>query len=124
MNTLGMSPAFLRPVTLQLSILLFVVLPLVIISAVGVSYFVSVSGRIEEDRLKEELSLLARAVRLPIGQNLEHGEIDDVQSALDSIFDIGRIYGASIYNIKGDRIASTGIADRNLVNTRVVAETI
>ncbi|MEX0618637.1 MAG: HAMP domain-containing sensor histidine kinase [Pseudohongiellaceae bacterium] len=124
MNTTSIFRAIPWPATLQFSILGFVLLPLIIISAVGVGYFVSVSSQIEEDRLKEELSLLARAVRLPIGQSLEQAEIDDVQSALDSVFEIGRVYGASIYNVYGDRIASAGIAERNLVNTRVVAETV
>lgn len=124
MNTLRLHKYLPRPGSLRFSVLGLVLLPLIITSALGVSYFVSFSNEIQEDRLKEDLGLLARAIRLPISQSLERGEIDHVSYALQSVFEIGRVYGASIYNVNGDRIAAAGITERNLNDSRVAATTV
>ncbi|MEX2479850.1 MAG: ATP-binding protein, partial [Gammaproteobacteria bacterium] len=79
----------------------------------GALQFASVQ---QEARLKEDLTLIARAVRLPIGRNLEQGDIDGVQSALRSVFAIGRVHGASVYDVDGQRVAAAGIATREPIS--------
>lgn len=111
--------------TLHLSMVLWVVIPLVILSALAVQLSLHLAaGPAQESRLKEDLELVARAVRLPIGDNLANGNIGEVQNALNSIFSIGRVYGATVFDIDGNRIASVGTADRNLRNSRVAQDVV
>jgi len=95
------------------TVLCTVVLPLIVLSAAGVMGAVHLTSAQLEGRLKDDLALIARAVRLPIGRNLEQGDIAGVQSALRSVFAIGRVHGASVYDVDGKRVAAAGIATRN-----------
>jgi len=61
-----------------------------------------------EERMQEQVELVARAVREPISYSLEKERVGSLGQALESVFRIGRVYGASVYNIRGERIASVG----------------
>ncbi len=61
-----------------------------------------------EKRLQEDVELVARAVRLPISHSLERGQQADVRQALESVFRIGRVYGAYVYDTEGDLVAAVG----------------
>ncbi len=61
-----------------------------------------------EKRLQEDVELVARAVRLPISDSLERGQRNDVRQALESVFRIGRVYGAYVYDVEGELVAAVG----------------
>ncbi len=61
-----------------------------------------------EKRMQEDVELMARAIRLPISTSLEDGEEGAVRQALESVFRIGRIYGAYVYDADGELIAAVG----------------
>jgi signal transduction histidine kinase len=63
-----------------------------------------------EQRLENEIELAARAVRVPVEEALQAGDLERVQSTLDAVFDIGRVYGAYVYGEDGERIAAAGEA--------------
>ncbi|GGX70750.1 hypothetical protein GCM10007392_42790 [Saccharospirillum salsuginis] len=98
------------------------VFPLALISALAVQWGLQVAAPLEEQRLKEELNLVARAVRLPIGESLASGNLEEIQNALDSIFTIGRVYGATVFDTDGTPIASIGTSDNTLNNSRVAQD--
>lgn len=106
--------------SLHLSMLVWVVLPLLILSALVVQLSLHLAvAPAQEERLKQDLELVARAVRLPIGESLANGREEEIQNALNSIFSIGRVYGATVFDIDGNRIASVGTADSSLRNSQV-----
>ncbi|MEP4544611.1 MAG: HAMP domain-containing sensor histidine kinase [Saccharospirillum sp.] len=106
--------------SLHLSMLVWVVLPLLVLSALVVQLSLHLAvAPAQEERLKQDLELVARAVRLPIGESLANGEEAEIQNALNSVFSIGRVYGATVFDIDGNRIASVGTADSNLRNSQV-----
>lgn len=106
--------------SLHLSMLVWVVLPLLVLSAVVVQLSLHLAvAPAQEERLKQDLELVARAVRLPIGESLANGQEGDIQNALNSIFSIGRVYGATVFDIDGNRIASVGTADSSLRDSEV-----
>ena len=74
-----------------------------------------------EKRLQEDVELVARAVRLPVSDSLERGQEDDVRQALESVFRIGRVYGAYVYDVDGELVAAVGAVDPT-PRTREVAE--
>lgn len=110
---------------LHFSLVAWVVAPLVLLSALAVQLWVYLGvAPAQEKRLKEDLELVARAVRLPIGESLANGNVEEVQNALNSVFSIGRVYGATVFDTEGTRIASVGTADSNLRNSRVALDVV
>ncbi|MBW3534892.1 MAG: HAMP domain-containing histidine kinase [Gemmatimonadetes bacterium] len=92
-------------------ILLSIVVPVVTLSAAGAWLGLrAIEGHLER-RLQEDVELVARAIQLPLRDALLRGESDDVQRALDSAFRIGRVYGASVYDHGGERIATAGVGE-------------
>ncbi|MEX2466558.1 MAG: HAMP domain-containing sensor histidine kinase [Gemmatimonadota bacterium] len=64
-----------------------------------------------ESRLKDEVELVARALRLPLVHAMERDRSGTVTEALRSALRIGRVYGAYVYGPDGDLMASFGVAE-------------
>ncbi|OPL16849.1 MAG: hypothetical protein AVO39_00830 [delta proteobacterium MLS_D] len=64
-----------------------------------------------EQRLQEDVQLVARAIRLPVSYSLEKDRFGSVSQALQSVFRIGRVYGAYIYDADGKQIAAVGAVE-------------
>lgn len=99
---------------LQRALLGFVALPLIIVAALGIRFGFDQVNRYQEELLKNDLELVARVIRIPIGEALAKGDIEAVRVALQSVFTIDRIYGASVFDVDGHRVASGGIAEDDL----------
>lgn len=104
---------------LQRSLLLFVVLPLMLLSALGIRFGLGQASEFQEQRLKNDLELIGRAISIPIGTSLVKGDRAGIELALRSVFDIGEVYGASVYDVDGVRIASAGVTERDLTRTTI-----
>lgn len=100
-------------------VVLYVVLPLWLILALGIGLTMHVVGLEQQERLKEDIKLIARAVRGPIGDALAGGDIEGVERTLSAVFSIGQVYGASVFDADGRVLASSGIADVSLRNSPV-----
>lgn len=90
------------------ALLFYVIVPL--IAALGVAGYVSLSTleKKVEKKMQEELQLVARALELPVSRALRRDREGSVNSALESAFKINRVYGASVYDAGGNRVASVG----------------
>lgn len=107
-------PAARRLLSLRTSIVLYLVLPVVVVMGLaGYAALYSVEQEVTR-RLKEDVELIARAIRLPVNDALIDNRPDQVQQALDSAFRIDRIYGAYVYDENGEQIASAGFARRGI----------
>ncbi len=107
-----MRPSFKESMTsLRWTLVGYVVLPLLAMTALGSYLSLSSLEKQIEQKMKEEVALIARAIRLPVGHALEEGRAGSLQSALESIFRINRIYGAYVYDAQGNQILSMGISD-------------
>ena len=97
-----------RTSTLRGALLLKVVVPLVAIM-LGFSYLLLWTvERNSERRLQEEVELVARAVRLPLSDSLEKRHERTSQQVLESVLGVGRVYGAYLYDDKGELVAFAG----------------
>ncbi len=99
--------------SLALRLMLFIVLPL-LLSVLGLGYLVL--GQLEEhveEQMQKDVELVARAVQGPLSRSLERERGGTVQETLDSVFDIGRIYGAYLYNDRGEVMAAAGTVSTN-----------
>ncbi len=93
--------------------MIFMVLPL-LVSVLGLGYLVlaQLESHVEA-QMQKDVELVGRAVQGPLSRSLERDRDGTVQETLDSVFDIGRIYGAYIYNERGDIMATTGSTSTN-----------
>lgn len=96
-----------RP-SLRISLLTSVVVPLAILSAAAVYLSLGFVEHVIERRMQKDVQLVARAIRLPVSQGLEHSEHGRLQETLESAFSIPTIYGAYVYDMRGRRIAAAG----------------
>lgn len=74
--------------------------------------------RAADERMRQDIELVARALRLPLSHALEQGYQRTVRQALDSAFSIGRVYGAYVYDRKGELIATSSAGDGSLGTDR------
>lgn len=96
--------------SLRLQLVLLVVLPLAVLGTLVVWLTYEAVERTVERRLEKEIELVARALRVPVEQALQEGDLEDVERTLDATFEIGRVYGAYVYDAAGRRIAVAGEA--------------
>lgn len=109
---------------IQRALLLYVVLPILTIVGLGLGLGLERMNTQETQRLKMDLELLGRAIRLPVEEALLAGDFEAVERSLDSVFEIGRVYGASVYDVNGNQVAATGIVSGDLSRSRVAQEVV
>lgn len=113
-----------RVPSLQITLVLAVVLPLLLVSGVAVYWGLSVVQSHDEERLKKDLALLAQATRYPLSRALQSGDYVQVNDITTSIFSVGRVYGASVYDQRGDRVSQVGIVDRDISSSQSAADAV
>lgn len=115
---------FWRLSGMQRALLLYVVLPLLVVAGGGISFGLDRLATLESDRLKDDVELIGRAIRLPVGEALASGDDEAVRRTLQSVFDIGRIYGASVFDVNGNQVAAAGITERDLTTSQVAQQVV
>lgn len=118
-NTGLMRAARNRASGLQHTLLLFVVLPLMLLTALGIRLGLAQANQFQEQRLKNDLELIGRAISIPVGGALSQGDQQAIELALGSVFVLGEVYGASVFDVNGVRIASAGITETDLSGTTI-----
>lgn len=99
---------FLAGCGLRIRLLLFVVFPLAgILAVVGFSVLLHLE-REGEKKMQEEVELVARALRTPLAYALEKNRTGTLERSLESAFEIGRVYGAYLYDDTGNVQAKAG----------------
>ena len=104
---------------LQPTLLVFVALPLVLVAALATRVGFEQANQFQEAVLKSDIELIARAVRITVGEALAHHDKEAVETALQSVFTIDRVYGASVFDVEGRRVASGGFAETDLSNSTI-----
>ena len=96
--------------SLRTRLIVQILLPLTLLAAAVVwMTFHAVEGLIER-RLEKEIELVARAIRMPVQQAYAEGDLVRVAQALNAVFEIGRVYGANVYDADGRRVVIAGDA--------------
>ncbi len=103
-----MLEAIISRFSLRTALVCMAIIPLLLTMAVFTYLGLKALDNTIEKRMQEQMELVARAVREPISYSLEKGRVDSLGQALKSVFSIGRVYGASVYNTQGQRIAAVG----------------
>jgi signal transduction histidine kinase len=101
-------PVKLSRMSLRMTLLLYVVLPITVVIAMTTTLLLSAFETRVEERMEDDVQLVARALEIPVAQALERGQPEGLIGALESAIGINRVYGAYVYDIDGETIASTG----------------
>lgn len=109
---------------LQQTLLVFVVLPLMLLTALGIRIGLQQANQFQEQRLKNDLELIGRAISIPVGAALSEGDQPQIELALGSVFVLGEVYGASVFDVNGVRIASAGITEIDLSRTTIPSKIV
>lgn len=109
---------------LQRMLLLYVVLPMVALAGAAISIGLNVAYQLVSERLESDLELVGRAIRLPVSEALQQDDLAAVRANLDAVFDIGQVYGASVYDTDGVLVAATGIAESDLTGSKLAERVV
>lgn len=110
--------------SLRLTLVLSIVVPLLVLSGGAIVWGLSAVESGLDDRLREDLELVARAASGPLSRAMSEGDTIVLDDALKSIFRIGRVYGASIYDASGALVASLGVADSSVDRSQSASQAI
>ncbi|WP_228257320.1 ATP-binding protein [Marinobacter sp. NP-4(2019)] len=110
--------------SLRLTLVLSLVVPLMVFSGLAIYLGLSTVERNLNDRLREDLELVARAVSGPLSRAMSEGDEIVMGESLESIFRIGRVYGASVFDEDGKQVASLGVADTDVASSESAEQVI
>ncbi|HEY7772633.1 MAG TPA: ATP-binding protein [Marinagarivorans sp.] len=101
-------PLLSRFHNVRTALIVFVLLPFVLVMVIGGWFSLR---NLEADlraQMEEDIELIARSVRLPLGYALEKNDDAFLEKVLLSTGDIGRVYGIYVYDEDGNRVARSG----------------
>jgi len=110
--------------SIQLSLVLSIVVPLLVISGLAIYLGFGAVERALNDRLQEDLELVARAASVPLSRAMQEKDELVMGDSLKSIFRIGLVSGASVFDKDGAQIASLGLADTDVGNSASAEQVI
>jgi two-component system, NtrC family, sensor kinase len=97
--------------SLRTALVLRVLAPLLLALGGAIFWLLHTVESEAERRLKDDVELVARALRLPLVHAMERDRPGTVSEALRSALSIGRVYGAYVYGPDGEIVSSFGGAD-------------
>jgi len=110
---------------LRQAFVLGVLLPLAGLSASVVLAVTSWAERSLETRLHGEIELISRAVAPEIGRSLvDRDREGEIRRSLESLFEIRRVYGAAVYDERGDLVVAAGTADQDLRTSQAASQVV
>lgn len=94
--------------TLAFHLLVFLFFPLLVGLGVLGWYGIGQIGKLMEERLQEDVEIIARSMQESIRYSLERDREGSIQQTLEGAFEFGRVYGAYLYDNNGQLIAQSG----------------
>lgn len=110
--------------SLQRSLLFYVVLPMLLLTGLAIRFGLTFTNELVISSLRSDLELIGRAIRVPISDALLKQDTEAINAHLESVFTIGRVYGASIYDTDGNLVAATGVIERDLSDSQLASEVV
>ncbi len=93
--------------SIPVRLFVFIILPIAIcLGALGVWMQGEIEQRFER-RMEDEVQMVARSLQAPLVHALQRERPGSIESALDAVESIGRVFSADIYDADGTLLAST-----------------
>ncbi len=94
--------------SLRVQLIAQIFMPLALLATLVLWLTFQTAENLLEHRLEKEIELVARALREPVQQALRDGDRARIDQALAAVFDIDRIYGATVFDAEGRRLTVAG----------------
>lgn len=124
LNIISQSIDKLKNIGLQPLLTLYLVLPMVLIYALVTWFGLSFVKQMANEKLRSDLELVGRAIRLPVSDALARNDLTALQSNLESVFSIGRVYGASVFDNEGNLVTFTGVTEKDLSRSYMAEQVV
>ncbi|MEA5444619.1 ATP-binding protein [Gammaproteobacteria bacterium AB-CW1] len=85
-----------------------IVVPLLVAVLLTMTAVLATMEQRAEQRMQEDVELIAQAIRLPVSYSMERDRRGSVHQALESVFQLDQVYGAFVYDAEGEQIAAVG----------------
>lgn len=108
-NTAGtLLEKLVRKISLRAALVLYVLIPMT-----AASIFIGLWGlhafeRQVEERMQYDLEMVARAIKRPLSHAIQRDREGSIAETLESAFSVDQVYGAYVYDSKGEKISTTG----------------
>ncbi|WP_028492340.1 ATP-binding protein [Thioalkalivibrio sp. ALE19] len=89
-------------------VVMFILLPLLLLVGAVVALGLQEFQTQMEDRMQDDIELVARAIRLPVSTAIVEQDVAAVQESLDSLFQIDEVFGVYVYDARGELVATSG----------------
>src|SRR5690554_2031782 len=109
---------------LQKTLTFYIMLPLLALSGIAIGVGLERAAEFQDKRLRDDLELIGRAIHVPVSDALTRGDTSSMQASLESVFKIGRVYGALVYDTHGKIVASAGGTESDLSETLLAEQAI
>ncbi|MGM0634050.1 MAG: ATP-binding protein, partial [Pseudomonadota bacterium] len=106
---------------LRIALLAYVLIPVTVVLALAGSWSLRLLEEQVDQRMQQDIELIARAIRLPLSHALERDRPGSIQQALDSAFSIDVVYGAYVYDEDGQEIARSGLPEGTVRTSEAAA---
>ena len=94
--------------SLRVHLIAQIFMPLAILATIVLWLTFQSAENLLEHRLEKEIELVARALREPVQQALRDNDRGRIEQSLAAVFDIDRIYGATVFDAEGRRLTVAG----------------
>ncbi len=98
-------------INLRTALILYVLLPMGVIAAVAAWWGLRAFERQVEERMQNDLKMVARAIEKPLNHALSRERDGGVMQALESAFKMSHVYGAYLYDAEGEKITDPVIEE-------------
>ncbi len=96
-----------RRSNLRRALIVYILLPMGLFTAVGAWWSLQAFERQVESRMQKDLEMVARAIKRPLSHALLREREGSIAEALKSAFEMSHVYGAYLYDNDGRRITDT-----------------
>lgn len=97
-----------KGVSLRLALVIYVLVPMMVVSATVGFLSLQAFERQVEKRMKYDLEMVARAINLPLSHAIQRNREGSITQTLRSAFSVDQVYGAYVYDTSGKRISIPG----------------
>ena len=94
--------------SLRTVVVMYILLPLLLLVGGVVTLGLQEFQTQMEERMQDDIELVARTIRLPVSTAIVEQDVAAVQESLDSLFQIDEVFGVYVYDADGDTVATSG----------------
>ena len=112
-----------RKMSLRVALIIYVLVPMTAASIFVGLWVLHAFERQVEARMRYDLEMVGRAIKQPLSHAIQRDREGSIAQTLESAFAVDQVYGAYVYDAKGEKISTTGAGEPD-ANSRQVNQLV